>query len=291
MVLVSRNQILQLLGHAGLRRLFASHGTGGLRAVELDDDDEDDDDGLEGVYGIRAGRWRRRSKPPKSKPPPVPSEEGRKLMNSGIFGSNDYYQDLLKKRKPQLHRRLMARELGTHAALSKRDNRMIAQVTLAKQSAIEYILRTYQGLIPSSKADTIIHYDSRCYSGQFSDDGNFFFSCAQDFKVRMYDTSNPYEWKYYKTVDYPYGQWTITDATLSPDNKYLAYSSIRSTVCLAPTDPNETAEPHHLDFTDMGGRGTRRNFGGYSNFGVGDPTNFYTTLTHMATDLVSSVLW
>lgn len=122
-------------------------------------------------------------------------------------------------------------------------------------------------MIPSSKADTIIHYNARCYSGQFSDDGNFFFSCAQDFKVRLYDTSNPYKWRYYKTVVYPYGQWTITDASLSPDNKYIAYSSIRSIVCLAPTDPGEDGEPWLLDFADMGGR-SRRGFGGYSHFGV-----------------------
>ena len=44
----------------------------------------------------------------------------------------------------------------------------------------------------------IINYNYRCYSGQFSKDGNFFFSCAQDFKVRMYDTSNPFDWKHYK---------------------------------------------------------------------------------------------
>ena len=124
-------------------------------------------------------------------------------------------------------------------------------------------------MIPSSKADTIIHYNARCYSGQFSDDGNFFFSCAQDFKVRLYDTSNPYKWRYYKTVVYPYGQWTITDASLSPDNKYIAYSSIRSIVCLAPTDPGESGEPWLLDFSDMGSR-SRRGFGGYSHFGVCD---------------------
>ena len=111
-----------------------------------------------------------------------------------------------------------------------------------------------QDMIPSSEADKIIHYDSRCYSGQFSDDGNFFFSCAQDFKVRMYDTSNPYDWKYYKTVDYAYGGWTITDASLSPDNKYLAYSSIRPLVSLAPTDPSDESEPTLLDFSH-GGRG------------------------------------
>lgn len=120
-------------------------------------------------------------------------------------------------------------------------------------------------MIPSSNADTIIHYNARCYSGQFSDDGNFFFSCAQDFKVRMYDTSNPYKWRYYKTVHYPYGQWTITDASLSPDNKYLAYSSIKCIVSLANTDPGETSEPYLLDFSDTG-RGYRRI--GYTHFGV-----------------------
>lgn len=120
----------------------------------------------------------------------------------------------------------------------------------------------HQSLLPASNADTIIHYDNRCYSGQFSDDGNFFFSCSQDFRVRMYDTSNPYSWRYYKSVIYPYGQWTITDASLSPDNKFLAYSSIRSMVCLASTDP-EQSEPHLLDFADMG----RRNLG-RGHFGV-----------------------
>ena len=80
----------------------------------------------------------------------------------------------------------------------------------------------------------------------------------------MYDTSNPYDWKYYKTVYYPFGQWTITDATLSPDNKYLAYSSIRSNVCLAPTDPGSETDPYMLDFADMGSRMGR----GFTHFGV-----------------------
>lgn len=84
----------------------------------------------------------------------------------------------------------------------------------------------------------------------------------------MYDTSNPYQWKFYKTVVYPYGQWTITDASLSPNNKYLAYSSIRSTVCLAPTDPNEKGEPWLLDFADMGQGGSHRVHRGLRNFGV-----------------------
>lgn len=84
----------------------------------------------------------------------------------------------------------------------------------------------------------------------------------------MYDTSNPYKWKYYKTVNYPYGQWTITDATLSPDNKFLAYSSIRSVVCLAPTDPGESGEPWMLDFATMQEGGGRHGWNGYGHFGV-----------------------
>lgn len=116
-------------------------------------------------------------------------------------------------------------------------------------------------MIPSSQADKIIHYDSRCYSGQFSDDGNFFFCCSQDFKVRMYDTSNPFEWKYYKTVDYPFGRWTITDATLSPDNKYLAYSSIRYLVSLAPTDPTADSDPVLLDFSNTRRGRSARHYG------------------------------
>ena len=132
-------------------------------------------------------------------------------------------------------------------------------------------------MIPNTTlADSIIHYDNRAYSGQFSDDGNFFFSCTQNFKVQMYDTSNPYEWRYYKTVPFPFGQWTITDATLSPDNRFLAYSSIRHTICLAPTDPNVTSDENTghtlLDFNNyapgaiMGSQGA--GYMGRQGFGI-----------------------
>jgi len=124
-------------------------------------------------------------------------------------------------------------------------------------------------MIPSSKADTIIHHDSRCESGQFSDDGNFFFSCSQDFTVRMYNTSNPYDWKYYKSVIYPYGQWKITDASLSPDNKWLAYSSIKSTVCLAATDPDNDSQPYLLDFAAGAAVGRRQVHNGFGGRGFG----------------------
>ncbi|KAA6408294.1 MAG: hypothetical protein FRX48_08036 [Lasallia pustulata] len=235
-------QILRLLGHPGIQRLVDNHAASGVQAILADDDDA-------GTFGF--GRRRRRQRTAGPKFPKVPSEQGKKLMGSGTFGSNEYYRDLLRKRKPLLATRLMQRELGIDDARLKGTNRLMSQ-----------------GLIPSSTADTIIHYDSRCYSGQFSDDGNFFFSCAQDFRVRMYDTSNPYKWKYYKTVHHPFGQWTLTDATLSPDNRYLAYSSIRTLVCLAPTDPGESAEPWMLDFASTHEDGNTHRRNSYGQFGI-----------------------
>lgn len=86
--------------------------------------------------------------------------------------------------------------------------------------------------------------------------------------VRLYDTSNPYKWKYYKSLTHPFSSWTITDASLSPDNRKLAYSSVASTVCLASTDPTDDGDPLQLDFAYMGTRsGTRRRGG---SFGVCD---------------------
>ncbi|KAF9889788.1 hypothetical protein FE257_006878 [Aspergillus nanangensis] len=237
------SRLLNLLASNGLRHILHSNA---WRGNFVEEDDNDDDEFGFFRYRSRARRSGNHS------PPKVPSEEGTKLMSSGDFGSNQYYVDKLKKRKRTLATRLMWRELGLDVSgAPKRDVQAVTQ-----------------GVIPGSPADKIIHYDSRCYSGQFSDDGNFFFCCAQDFKVRMYDTSNPYEWKYYKTVNYPFGQWTITDATLSPDNRFLAYSSIRNLVCLAPTDPSDTSDASILDLSSVsGGRGGRGLYGN-SHFGV-----------------------
>ncbi|PYH94170.1 WD40 repeat-like protein [Aspergillus ellipticus CBS 707.79] len=241
---VSAARLLNLLASNGLRHILHYNGLHDAGVVP----DEEDDDYEFGFFGYR----RRSRRPGGQQSPKVPSEEGTKLMGSGHFGANPYYVDRLKKRKPALASKMMWRELGIDVSPAQRRN--VRAIT--------------QELIPGSAADKTIHFDSRCYSGQFSDDGNFFFCCAQDFKVRMYDTSNPYEWKYYKTVKYDFGQWTITDASLSPDNKFLAYSSIRNMVCLAPTDPADTSDATILDLSSLSGRGAGRGIYGNSHFGI-----------------------
>ncbi|KAI8945822.1 WD40-repeat-containing domain protein [Xylaria longipes] len=208
--------------------------------ILLNNGDDDDDDAANWEPRLR----RRRALDP-NRFPKVPSEKGRELMNSGTFGANDISSPLRKKK--QLARRILERELGT----GDRGYRRMNQGVIA------------QSMIPRTDADMIINYDDNVYSGQFSDDGNFFYSCVKDFKVRMYDTSNPYNWRHYKTVEFPFGSWTLTDASLSPDNKWLAYTSIQSNVCLAPTDPNDTGDPYTLSLSEHGSRqGTWRGAAG-----------------------------
>lgn len=189
-VYITREQIMQLLGHAGLGRIFASDfitAPGRRRRVEDDEDeedeeeDEDNDDGTGYAIGSRGTSGRRRRPRGSAAYEKVPSDQGRELMQTGTFGSNPRQEDTIKRKK-RIAYNIMRRELGLGS-----DGRQKNSTRLLKQD-----------MIPESVADTIIHYNARCYSGQFSDDGNFFFSCAQDFRVRMYDTSNPYDWKYYK---------------------------------------------------------------------------------------------
>lgn len=192
------------------------------------------------------GRRRRRNVDP-DRFPKVPSDEGRELMSSGAFGSTERSAIPSKK---HLARRVLDRELGI-------GNRQINQDAMAQQ------------MIPSSNADMLIHYEAPVYCGQFSEDGNFFYACVKDFRVRMYDTSNPYNWRYYKTVSYNWGQWTLTDAHLSPDNRWLAYTSLQSHVAFAPTDPNDKGDPYQLDL----GAGTEqhlnnRGWGRHGNFAI-----------------------
>ncbi len=116
---------MQLLGHAGLRRIFANHRAGGSGiTLQLDDGNEILGDGFGGL----ATRRRRRAKGSSNRFPTVPSEEGKKLMDGGDFGSNEYYRDKTRKRNTRLARKLMSRELGTGKGQSTRTSSAISQV-------------------------------------------------------------------------------------------------------------------------------------------------------------------
>ncbi|KAJ2902769.1 WD repeat domain-containing protein [Zalerion maritima] len=240
------------------RQILALFNGGDLQDILLGTEGIEDD----GDWGF--GRRRRHTPPDPNRFPGVPSERGTELMTSGVFGvinnkgsqkrrqikqsrGSRYYQGTPKNTLP---RRLLEREL----ALGDYAVRHVNEGMMA------------QYLIPSQEPEMIINYDEPAYSGQFSDDGNFFFACVKDFQVRMYDTSNPYNWKHYKTVHYPgQGHWTLSDASLSPDNMWLAYTSLCAQVALAPTDPKDTGDPYFLNLGSNPGAGRRpREFRIYS---------------------------
>ncbi|KIH91285.1 WD repeat-containing protein 23 [Sporothrix brasiliensis 5110] len=186
--------------------------------------------------------------------PKVPSEEGRKLMDSGVFGSTERPRkvyptifDNMASDNHSLHTKIEARRRPVSLRLLDRElglGQTQADRTLGKNMIA-------QSMVPSTDADMVLRYEAPVYLGQFSDDGNFFYSATKDFRVRMYDTSNVNEWKHYKTVVHPSGRWTMTDASLSPDNKWLAFTSMMPKVCLAPTDPNDEGEPYLLDLAGL----------------------------------------
>ena len=101
---------MQLLGHAGLRRILANHRPGGSGiTLEIEDDVEI---GLDADSGGLGTRRKRRAKAWKNRFPPVPNAEGRRLMDDGVFGVSEYYKDRRVKRKTRLARKLMSREQG-----------------------------------------------------------------------------------------------------------------------------------------------------------------------------------
>ena len=116
---------MQLLGRARLRRTSANNVAGGSGfALQLDDRNEILGDGFGGLATWR----RRRDKGSGQKFPPVPSEEGKKLMGGGVFGTNEYYRDMTRKKNRRLARKLMSRELGATKGQSARTASAISQV-------------------------------------------------------------------------------------------------------------------------------------------------------------------
>ncbi|KAG9051340.1 hypothetical protein FS837_009607 [Tulasnella sp. UAMH 9824] len=106
-------------------------------------------------------------------------------------------------------------------------------------------------------------YRSKAYVGQFSTDSSFYYTCCQDFDLRIYDMTAPItplnlstasmhsdhhtSLKLTKTIHGLGSGWTITDSHLSPDNSALLYSSLDSTLYMVKTqDPDEEQIQLHL---------------------------------------------
>lgn len=123
-----RRYLLQLLQHSNLRDVLHHFTVNGTLEI-MDDDDEDEDN------NGRFMRTRRRARPDPDRFPKVPSDEGRALMNSGTFGSNDTEitdrrsRKYLDKKK-RLAKRILDRELAREGHARQRENqRLMAQAS------------------------------------------------------------------------------------------------------------------------------------------------------------------
>ncbi|KAL9235823.1 hypothetical protein vseg_010557 [Gypsophila vaccaria] len=107
--------------------------------------------------------------------------------------------------------------------------------------------------------------NSRTYVSQFSTDGSLFISGFQGSHIRIYNVDCG--WKVQKNILARSLRWTITDTSLSPDQRYLVYSSMSPLVHIADIGSaateslaNVTDIHDGLDFSAYGD-------GGYS-FGI-----------------------
>ncbi|DBB09677.1 TPA: hypothetical protein ACH3X3_001323 [Trebouxia sp. C0006] len=104
--------------------------------------------------------------------------------------------------------------------------------------------------LPSRATRVIDRMQSRVYIGNFSAEGNVFVAGFQhERRVRLYDVNN--NWRLRKDVEARNLRWTITDTCISPDQKFLLYSSISPIVHLVNLGSTSDAVESVANVTDI----------------------------------------
>ncbi|KAJ7664937.1 WD40-repeat-containing domain protein [Mycena rosella] len=178
-----------------------------------------------------------------------PQEAGARLLHGGDFGR---VANKMKSRRSSLN---IAKQLRSRAS----------------QARPRFYKEDYASdLIPNCNGTTVSEYDANVYTAQYSADSSFFYTCSQDFRLNIFDTTVPSvprepgvrrreptvnlktTMKVINSIQAHPGRWTISDANLSPDNERMVYSSIASTAYMtSTTDPAPTQIP--IPFADPPG--------------------------------------
>ncbi|XP_035212126.1 DDB1- and CUL4-associated factor 11-like isoform X2 [Stegodyphus dumicola] len=80
-----------------------------------------------------------------------------------------------------------------------------------------------QRVLPNKK-DMLDRYHGKVFCGTFARDGDVFMSAAQDYCIRLYDTSNG-RFKLKRTIEARDVGWSILDTVVSPDGSNFIYCS------------------------------------------------------------------
>ncbi|GAA5919452.1 hypothetical protein JCM1841_002402 [Sporobolomyces salmonicolor] len=205
-----------------------------------------------------------------------PQEPGMRLERSGLFGPIPQKYDTARRKYWDY-----SSNFPNYFRLRELDYRRPSKSSLSDMT------------VPNSAGVEVSQFTSKVYSGQYSSDGNFFYTACQDFRVYIYDTQasprvgnksvtdssvpssrDPFhsDWEHrssLKTTKIVQAQaqncrWTITDAELSDDNEWLLYSSISPRAHLVKTGRGASWETddHDQETIDFG-RGSV-----YGGFGI-----------------------
>ncbi|KAG2597774.1 hypothetical protein PVAP13_5KG248600 [Panicum virgatum] len=97
--------------------------------------------------------------------------------------------------------------------------------------------------------------DSEAYISQFSADGSLLIGGFRGSHIRVYNSEK--NWKVHKDITCKRLRWTISDIALSPDQQFLAYSSLSPTVhivnvqnAVRESHANITADVNVVTFAD-----------------------------------------
>ncbi|KAL2530409.1 transducin family protein/WD-40 repeat family protein [Forsythia ovata] len=101
--------------------------------------------------------------------------------------------------------------------------------------------------LPVNGPSEIDKMNSCAYVSQFSADGSLFVAGFQESHIRIYNVDNG--WKIQKDIRARSLGWTITDTSLSPDCRLLAYSSISPVVHIV--DVGSAAKESHANITEI----------------------------------------
>jgi WD repeat-containing protein 23 len=247
---------------------------------DFDDDEEDEDEDYGGVK-----QWYELTKEPQI--------SGINLERSGLFS-----------RIPLKYSRAQTKNWHMPITSTSTSSSLSSYFTSREHSLGLLSRSSKQGLgsmlIPNSSGVEVSQFTSKVYSGQYSNDGDFFYTACQDFCIYIYDTASPprvgdksvtdsqefsrsrrrgafssYDWSHRTSLktskivraDPSNCRWTITDAELSDDNNWLIYSSISPRSHLVKTGKGGTTtrgdidpEQETIDFAN--------GFGGYGGFGI-----------------------
>ncbi|PUZ56559.1 hypothetical protein GQ55_5G330200 [Panicum hallii var. hallii] len=89
--------------------------------------------------------------------------------------------------------------------------------------------------------------DSEAYISQFSADGSLLIGGFRGSHIRVYNSEN--NWKVHKDITCKRLRWTISDIALSPDQQFLAYSSLSPTVHIV--NVQNAVRESHANITEL----------------------------------------